>query len=122
MQKSHLCNRHYTRDYGRKNRDRPGGHCPTPVLEGGLNSAWKEYLGPHGRKYAKRFHAKGIRRVNKLLIAEELMMFWEEIVEEQIIYEEDCWGEYDYEYYYSDDYEDDYDDYDYDYDYYNDIY
>ena len=98
MQKSRLSNRHYTRDYGRKNRDRPGGHCPTPVLEGGLNSAWKEYLGPDGRKYAKRFHSKGIRRTNKLLIAEE-----------QILYEEGCWDEYDYEYYYHDDYEDDYD-------------
>ena len=83
MQKSHLSNRHYTRDFGRKNRDRPGDHCPTPVWVCGLNSAWKEYLGADGRKYAKRFHAKGIRRVNKLLIAEELMMFWEQITEEQ---------------------------------------
>ena len=112
MQKSRLSSRHYTCDYDRKNRDRAGGHCPTPVLEGGLNSAWKEYLGADGRKYAKRLHAKGIRRVNKLLIAEELMMFWEQITEEQILYEEDCWDESDYGYYYPDDYEDDYDDYD----------
>ena len=106
MQKSRLSSRHYTCDYGRKNRDRPGGHCPTPVLKGGLNSAWKEYLAPEGRKYAKRFHAKGNRRANKLLIAEELMMFWEKITEEQILYEEDCWDEYDYTYYYPDDYDD----------------
>ena len=119
MQKSRLSNRHFSRDYGRKNRDRPGGHCPTPVLKGGLNSAWKEYLEADGRKYAKRFHAKGFRRANKLLIAEELLMFWEQIAEEQIIYEEDCWDEYDYTYYYPDDYDeyydhdecDDYDDY-----------
>ena len=109
MQKSSLSSRHYTLDYGRKNRDRPGGHFPTPVLDQG----WKEFLAPEERKYAKRFHAKGIRRANKLLISEELMMFWEEITEEQILYEENCWGEYDYEYYYSDDYEDDYDYYDY---------
>ena len=113
MQKSRLSNRHFSRDYGRKNRDRPGGHCPTPVLKGGLNSAWKEYLEADGRKYAKRFHAKGNRRANKLLIAEELLMFWEQIAEEQIIYEEDYWDEYDYKYYYPDDYEDDYNYYDY---------
>ena len=121
MQKSHLSNRHFSRDYGRKNRDRPGGHCPTPVLKGGLNSAWKEYLEADGRKYAKRFHAKGNRRVNKLLIAEELRMLWEQIAEEQVLYEEDCWDESDYEYYYLDDYEDDYDNYN-NYDYYYDYY
>ena len=114
MQKSRRSNRHFSRDYGHKNRDRPGGHCPTPVLKGGLNSAWKEYLEADGRKYAKRFHAKGNRRVNKLLIAEELLMFWEQIAEEQIIYEEDYWDEYDYKYYYPDDY-DAYEEY---YDYY----
>lgn len=74
MQKSHLNHRHYTRDYGRKNRDRPGGHCPTCVLVGKVHNAWKEYLGSHGRKFAKRVHAKSIRHVNKLLIAEELNM------------------------------------------------
>ena len=77
MQKSRLCSRHYTRDYGRKNRDRPGGHCPTPVLMGKVHSAWREYLGSHGRKYAKRIHGKSIRHVNKLLIAEEQNMYEE---------------------------------------------
>ena len=80
MQKSRLNSHQYTRDCDRKNRDRAGGHCPTPVLEGGLNIAWKEYLGADGRKYAKRFRAKGIRRVNKLLISEELNTY-EEIQE-----------------------------------------
>ena len=83
MQKSHLSNRHYTRDYDRKNRDRPGGHCPTQVLREG----WKECLSSHGRKYAKHVRAKAIRRANKLLIAEELLMFWEQITEKQIMYE-----------------------------------
>ena len=127
MQKSHLSNRHFSRDYGRKNRDRPGGHCPTPVLKGGLNSAWKEYLEADGRKYAKHVRAKAIRRVNKLLIAEELLMFWGQIAEEQIIYEEDYWGEYDYTYYYLYDYyyyynHDECDNYDYYDNYDNDIY
>ena len=119
MQKSHLSNRHYTRDYDRKNRDRPGGHCPTQVLREG----WIECLSSHGRKYAKHVRAKAIRRANKLLIAEELLMFWGQIAEEQFIYKEDYWDENDYGYYYLDDYYDYYyyyecDNYDY-YDYYD---
>ena len=77
MQKSHLSNRHYTRDYSRKSRDRPGGHCPTPVLMGKAYSAWKEYLASHGRKFSKRIRAKGIRHINKLMTAEELGIYEE---------------------------------------------
>ena len=77
MQKSYLIDGHYSRAYGRKNRDRPGGHCPTPVLMGKAYSAWKEYLTSHGRKFSKRIHAKSIRHINKLMTAEELGIYEE---------------------------------------------
>lgn len=115
MQKSRLNDRHFTRDYNRKNRDRAGGYCCTLIRMDG----WKEYPGPVKRKFCKRQEAKAERRFNKLLIAEELLMIWEQITEEQIEYvdlyhfddylEEDMYDIFFY--HYEDKEEEEYDDY-----------
>ena len=53
-------------DAKRTNRDRPGGHVCGKIAAQG----WKDYCGPHARKFAKKVFAKAARRESKRIIAE----------------------------------------------------
>lgn len=92
----------------RGDRDRPGGHCPSPI-KGSLHD-YREYHGRKGRKACKKLYQKQARKEHEKLTQEAVMDWYKTCHDKEAEHldemwegfwaeDDDFWDEYRDEYY-----------------------